>query len=130
MSDHLITTRAIAGTCSRCGSIVIAGHAEGYPARCDPDAVDLTGEIQALLQGRPTYDLWTCGGRIELVYRNRYRITSRDYTVLVTHACNAAGLVTSIRDPHELTRRKKPPKAQKKPDAQMQLPPANDTPPF
>lgn len=127
MTEHLITTRAVPATCHRCAAIVIAGHAEGVPITCDPTPVDLAGEISARLAGRETYDLASVGDRIELAYRDEYRIRRRRHVVLAQHGCSAAGLTSSIRDPTEWRPRKKAP-----PEKTIRTPaiPTSDPPPF
>ena len=85
MSDHLVTTPAVAGTCPRCRCVILTGLAEGLRARVDPTALDPTAEVTALLAGRWTYTL-TAGG---LVHRDAGRIAGGTLTgpVLADHTC-------------------------------------------
>lgn len=131
VNGHLITTAAWPGTCPRCSLAILSGYAEGVPAHCDHIELDLTAELTARLQGRATYDL-TGRSRLELVYRDQFRIAHRNWPVLAQHACTAAGVVISIRDPADAWRDKpkaKQPAAGDRP-AQLQFPTANDIPPF
>src|SRR5690349_5715174 len=91
VNGHLITTPACPGTCPRCHLTILSGYSEGTPAHCDHTELDLRAELAARLEGRATYDL-TGRSRLELVYRDQFRIAHRRWPVLAQHACTARGV--------------------------------------
>lgn len=89
MPQHLITTTATPTRCPRCQAPVLAGHAEGVPARVDPTPLDEHGEAAALLDGRTTYNLLVeLTGRRYLVPRTSIEIAApRRCDVVADHQC-------------------------------------------
>ncbi|MEV6526871.1 hypothetical protein AB0M43_33565 [Longispora sp. NPDC051575] len=83
MSDHLISTRVLAGQCPRCRTLVLTGIAEGVPAHVDPHPVAPAGELTAVVQGRATYTV----KQGELVRRDALRVRSLRGPVVVDHRC-------------------------------------------
>lgn len=86
----MITTPAVLDTCRRCGAAVLAGHSEGLHARVTAAPLNPYEEVQALGDGRWTYDLHLEGlpRRAYLIYRCPIRILgARKWKVLATHRC-------------------------------------------
>lgn len=75
MSQHLVTTQAKGGVCSRCRRPVLSGIAEGLNATVDLTAAEPTGQT--------TYAL-VAGG---LVIRDHYR-KALDGPILTEHKCS------------------------------------------
>jgi hypothetical protein len=84
--QHFITTIAKIVICGRCRQPILTGHAEGIPARVDATPVNRFGEIEAIREGRSTYQLR--GGR--LVYRQSEQILHDNgevQPILIAHRC-------------------------------------------
>lgn len=78
--------------CPGCGMYVLRGlDAErmGLPVTTDVLAVSSAGEIAAIFDGIPTYELHPAGDRIEVDYRDRYRIRSRPADAEGVHVVTA-----------------------------------------
>jgi hypothetical protein len=78
-------------TCNRCHQIVLAGIAEALPVRLDPNPLDQTSEVAALIAGRMT---WQMNRRREVWWRSSSKIAEhpagdhRDYAVFTDHDCD------------------------------------------
>lgn len=92
-----IGRKARARYCTKCRAPVIAGLDDERSAMVvfvDPDpALNATGEVIALMQGRRTYSLRWLAGRYEIDHRDSYRIqgdpagSRGDMEILVLHNC-------------------------------------------
>jgi hypothetical protein len=78
-------------TCDRCHQIVLAGIAEALPIRLDPNPLDQTTEVAALIAGRMTWQMnrrrevwWRCSGKIAAHPAGDHR----DYAVFADHDCD------------------------------------------
>jgi len=78
-------------TCDRCHQIVLAGIAEALPVRLDPNPLDQTAEVAALIAGRMT---WQMNRRREVWWRSSAKIAAhpagdhREYAVFADHDCD------------------------------------------
>ena len=85
-----LTEVATLERCSRCSAVVLAGHAEGVLAAVDLVAVDVVGELAAMLLGRWTYDVIPrrLGRGAMLAARQLGQVASeRRWPVAVEHRC-------------------------------------------
>jgi hypothetical protein len=86
----MITTPAVLDTCHRCGTPTLVGHSEGLLARAGAQPLDPHGELDALMDGRWTFDVHLEGvpRRAYLIYRCSFRIRApRKWNVVATHKC-------------------------------------------
>lgn len=84
---HLITTKPSAITCRTCQRPILAATVGGLDRHVDPTPLTPPGELAALLEGRPTYDL---SGPLadHLIRRNVHRIrAARIRPVVAEHTC-------------------------------------------
>lgn len=81
------------GTCPRCGAPVLtarAGRVAALDVIADPEPIDTTAEILALLKGRLTWHLVTTAlGTRRITWRSSTQIRAGParYPVLVDHTC-------------------------------------------
>lgn len=90
MTQYLITTEATPHRCGRCGAWTLTGHAEGVLVHADPVPLDEREEFNALVDGRPTYNLHAeaFGRRHYLAQRTAVEIAApRRCVVLTAHRC-------------------------------------------
>lgn len=82
---HLETTTPAVHPCRHCRRPVIAGLAEGLPARTDPAPLDPAAEALAVAAGRVTFTLQRAG----LVQRDASRRADPTLTgpILAAHDC-------------------------------------------
>ena len=94
-----ISRRAHTRYCRHCRRPVMTGLDHDHvaaTATCDPTPLDALGELTALMNGRPTYELtWTRERGYVLDHRDQFRIrgrpagTWRDGDVLAEHKCES-----------------------------------------
>ena len=78
-------------TCDRCHQIVLVGIAEALPVRLDPNPLDQTAEVAALIAGRMT---WQMNRRREVWWRSAAKIAAHpagdhlEYAVFADHDCD------------------------------------------
>lgn len=105
------------GHCPKCRAPIIRGldaEKAALLAICDIQPIDQIGELVALTQGRPTYDLIGNAHRKELEYRYEWNIKSeRRYPVHAAHRCGTPPLP-----------------AQETPTVEFALEAASEKPPF
>lgn len=84
-SEHLVTTPAIPAI-HHCGAVILAGVAEGLPARVDPTPLNSVGHTAAIIAGHHIYRL-TKSGLVEI---DVDRINSRTIhgPLLPSHQCD------------------------------------------
>lgn len=98
-------TRPEISSCARCLTVVLRCLSGGLPTTTDTTPLTLTGQIHALQQHRPLFELLIRGGRVnsEIVHRDKTRIASgKPHIALAEHKCGTNW--EAYRDP-EATRR-------------------------
>lgn len=84
--QHFVSTQPQLQLCAGCGALLLAGHADGLPYRVEMDPINRAGEIAAVLDYVPTFQLmfgW-------LQQRTAYemdRYPAEQIAVLVQHKC-------------------------------------------
>jgi hypothetical protein len=91
--EHLRTEPAHLENCNRCGQQIIRALTHGHDTKCDPQHLEPTAELAALLDSRPTYNILTIAGIPELAHRDHWRIAGHhpEQPVIATHRCHPDG---------------------------------------
>jgi hypothetical protein len=93
VAQHLITTPAKTGECSRCGAVVLTAITGGLTTVTDARPLSVDEEIAALLTSRVTFDLQQTGTQAYLEWRDLTRIRAgRRYPVVAIHQCRGAAV--------------------------------------
>lgn len=104
------THKFTAGTCHKCGHIILAGQIHGLLLDLEPTTLNDLTEYQAIRDGIPTYDLWP-----DRTARRRHLEEIKWPERVARHARHTCG-TTYGTDP--------------RPDPPAPPAPASDTPPF
>lgn len=99
--DHLITTTGKPRFCPGCGHLLLAGTADGINYDVEAEPINHAGEIDAVLDGRHTYEVITPGHLTARTAQRMQAHTADDAMVLVEHRCNRK-IPASRRAHHEL----------------------------
>lgn len=115
--EHLISTPAKPISCHTCQAPIWKLWVDGIDTRLGVDPLDLTGEIQARLDGRRTYHLKRHDRTFMAIARDRYNIEPGDHDtkiILALHKCDLGSMIATghpnyFRTRYEIEKIERPP---------------------
>lgn len=84
--QHFISTQPALELCANCGALLLVGHADGLPYRVEMDPINWAGEVAAVLDHVPTFQLMYGWLQQRTGYEMRLR-SADQIAVLVQHKC-------------------------------------------